>query len=252
MKLNAFPLRLTRQSISILLASLVLSFSGTAHALFEDGEARRAILDLRSKVEQLQLADQATAAEIQQLRGSLLDLQNQIGALRAEIAALRGEKEELGRELQQYQQGVDSRLQKFEPVRVETDGVAFNAQPAEQQAYEAALDSLRKGEFEKSRDAFTVFLGQYPQSGYVPSARFWLGNSLYATRQYQLAIDNFNALLRSAPQHPRAPDAALSIANSQVELKDVAAARKTLQDLLSVYPGSEAATAAKERLSRLR
>jgi TolA-binding protein len=35
-------------------------------------------------------------------------------------------------------------------------------------------------------------------------------------------------------------------------LKDTKAARKTLEDLLKAYPQSEAASAAKERLARLR
>jgi TolA-binding protein len=50
----------------------------------------------------------------------------------------------------------------------------------------------------------------------------------------------------------RAPEAALSIANCQGELKDTKAARKTLEDLLKVYPQSEAAAAAKERLARMK
>jgi TolA-binding protein len=50
----------------------------------------------------------------------------------------------------------------------------------------------------------------------------------------------------------RAPEAALSIANCQLELKDNRAARKTLEDLVRVYPQSEAAAAAKERLARLK
>jgi TolA-binding protein len=44
----------------------------------------------------------------------------------------------------------------------------------------------------------------------------------------------------------------LSIANCQIELKDMKAARKTLEDLIQAYPQSEAAAAAKERLSRLK
>ena len=52
--------------------------------------------------------------------------------------------------------------------------------------------------------------------------------------------------------HARAPEAALSIANCQIELKDTRTARKTLEDLVRAYPQSEAAVAAKERLSRLK
>ncbi len=44
----------------------------------------------------------------------------------------------------------------------------------------------------------------------------------------------------------------LSIANCQVELKDVRGARKSLEDLGKNYPQSEAAQAGKERLARLR
>ena len=59
-------------------------------------------------------------------------------------------------------------------------------------------------------------------------------------------------MLTAAPDHPKAPEALLSIANCQVELKDVRGARKTLEDLGRAYPQSEAAQAGKERLARLR
>ncbi len=91
-----------------------------------------------------------------------------------------------------------------------------------------------------------------PQSGYAPSALFWLGNAQYANRDYNGAITSFRALLTRAPDHVRAPEAVLSIANCQIELKDTRAARKTLDDLVKAYPQSEAAAAAKERLARLR
>lgn len=42
------------------------------------------------------------------------------------------------------------------------------------------------------------------------------------------------------------------MANCQIELKDAKAARRTLEDLLKAHPKSEAAQAAKERLSHLK
>ena len=58
---------------------------------------------------------------------------------------------------------------------------------------------------------------------------------------------------RRAPQSPRAPEALLSIANCQTELKDPRARRrKTIDELLKTYPKSEAAQAGKERLASLR
>ncbi|WP_313079698.1 tol-pal system protein YbgF [Pulveribacter sp.] len=240
-----------------------LAWAGPSYALFEDDEARRAILELRQRVDALtqssQRAGERSGDEVSQLRRSLLDLQSQIEALRTEQAVLRGQNEQLMRdvgELQRRQkdmaQGVDERLRQFEPTKVTVDGREFQADPAEKRDFEAALAIFRAGRFADSVPAFGSFLRQYPQSGYAPSARFWLGNAQYATRDYKEAINNFKALLAAAPDHARAPEAALSIANCQIELKDTRAARKTLEDLIRTYPQSEAATAAKERLARLK
>ena len=86
----------------------------------------------------------------------------------------------------------------------------------------------------------------------MPSALFWLGNAQYATRDYKEAIANFKSMLSVAADHLRAPEAALSIANCQSELKDAKGAKKTLEDLVKVYPQSEAAAAARDRLSKLK
>jgi len=194
-----------------------------------------------------------------QLRRSLLDLQTQIEGLQVQIAKLRGQNEQLVRdvsELQQHQkeisQGVDERLRKFEPSKVTLDGQEFVADPAETQDFEAAMAVFRASKFADAQNSFGAFISKYPRSGYGPSARFWLGNAQYATRNYKDAVTNFKTLLANAPNHARAPEAALSIANCQMELKETKGARKTLEDLIRVYPSSEAAATAKERLARMK
>jgi tol-pal system protein YbgF len=132
------------------------------------------------------------------------------------------------------------------------DGNEFIAIPYEMRDFDAALATLRKADFAAAQTSFLDFIRRYPQSGYGPSALFWLGNAQYALRAYREAIVNFNSLLAMAPDHLRSPEAALSIANCQVELKDTLAARKTLTDLVTVYPKSEAASVAKDRLTNLK
>ena len=223
-------------------------------ALFEDDEARRAIIELRQRVDILQQANQRTGDDLRrsgddstQMRRSLLELQTQIEGLRVEAA-----KSEMQKRQKDISQGVDDRLRQFEPVKATVDGQEFQAAPAEKRDFEAALTLFRAGNFADAQTAFAEFAKQYPKSGYLPSARFWLGNAQYATRSYKEAIVNFKALLSAAPNHARAPEAALSIANCQIELKETKGARKTLEDLVRSYPQSEAAVAAKERLSRLK
>jgi TolA-binding protein len=79
-----------------------------------------------------------------------------------------------------------------------------------------------------------------------------LGNAQYANRDYKNAIRNFNTLLTRAPNHARASESMLSVASCQLELKDIKAARKTLTDLVKAYPHTEAASAASERLAKLK
>lgn len=261
--LAAFPGRLS----ALVLAGFWLVGAPSAHAgLFDDDEARRAILDIRQRIDAGRVATETLQAETRrladdnaQLRRSMLDLQSQIDVMRADLAKARGQDEQLARDLAQVQQrqkdmaqGVDDRLRKFEPSPVKVDGQEFTADPAETRDYEASLALFRKGDFPGAQNGFTTFVKNYPKSGYGPSALFWLGNAQYATRAYKEAIANFRSLLAAAPTHPRAPEAALSIANCQVELKDTRAATKTLEDLIKVYPESEAAAAAKGRLSKLK
>lgn len=248
-----------RSALAAALAAASLFTASAQAALFEDDEARRAILDIRQQMQQQREELRRANEDNATLRRSLLELQGQIEALRAEIAQQRGNGEQLARDLAEMQkrqrdiaQGVDERLRKFEPIQVTVDGREFTADPAEQRDFENALGAFRRGDFVAAQGGFADFVRKYPSSGYRPTALFWLGNAQYANRDYRGAIANFRALLQQAPDHPRAPEAVLSIANCQIELKDNASARRTLDDLVKAYPQSEAASAARERLARLR
>ncbi|OYU44787.1 MAG: tol-pal system protein YbgF [Burkholderiales bacterium PBB4] len=249
------------------IAAVWTAFSTAQAGLFDDDEARKAILELRQKVDAGKLdADQKFAEQLKrsteestQLRRSLLDLQNEIEALRSELARMKGQDEQVVKDLADVQkrqrdmaQIMDERLRKFEPSKVILDGREFLAEPAERRDYEAALGIFRKGEFSAVQVAFVDFLSRYANSGYRPSALFWLGNAQYATKDYKEAMANFRSLVASAPDHQRAPEAVLAIANCQLELKDTKGARKTLEELLVNFPNTDAAAAGKERLARFK
>ncbi|MEI6549873.1 MAG: tol-pal system protein YbgF [Betaproteobacteria bacterium] len=236
-------------------------------ALFGDDEARRAILDLRQRVETMQQTINAQAAENVKaqatenanLKGSLLELLNQIDGLKSEQARLRGTLENLLRELSEIQlkqkdilQSVDARLNRFEPVKIVLDGLEFQAEPAEKRQFDNALAVFRTGDFAAAQSSLLGFLLSYPSSGYASSALFWLGNAQYATKDYKESMINFRKLLNIAPLHTRAPEAMLAISNCLVELKDLKAARKAMEDLIKAHPNSDAAQTAKDRLSRLK
>lgn len=252
------------QRLRIVAGALLMVCLGNASAgLFDDEEARRAILDLRQTNadlrQQIDSSEKKFSEDGAQFRRSLIDFQNQLEATRAELAKLRGQNEQMARDLAEVErrqkdaaQGTEERLRKLEPSRVTLDGRELLVEPAEKRDFDAALAVFRKGEFANAQVVFVDFLKRYTQSGYRPSALFWLGNAQYATKDYKEAIANFRSLIASAPDHARVPEAALAIANCQLEMKDNKAARKTLDELIATHPGSEAAAAAKDRLARFK
>ena len=266
---------------SVAVASFLL-MSLAAHAgIFDDDEARKAILDLRQQItslnatvnNSLSAAQQRSTEEIAQLRKSMFELQNQIDKQKSEISQIRGDNEVLARNLAEMQirqkdmlqsaeqklqaaeqrsQAVEQKLTKLEPVKIALDGREFMADPAEKRDFDAAFSLFKAGDFVKSQKAFFDFIQRYSGSGYSPSALYWLGNAQYSNRDYKEAIINFRSMISKAPDHLRAPEALLSIANCQLEMKDAKSAKKTLEDLMKIYPKSEAAFAGVERLRTIK
>lgn len=226
-----------------------------AHAgLFDDAEARKAILDIRNQIEALQ-RDMGNKAD----KNSALTLSDQNEQLRQEIARLRGQIEVLTNELTSTQQrqkdfyvDLDGRLRKLEPQKATVDGKEVTVELSEQKSYDNALAIFKGGDYKGAATAFADFLKRYPQSGFAPSAQYWLGNAYYAQREYKNAIAAQQVLIKNYPDSPKVPDAQLNIASSYAELKDKASAKKMLETLIAQHPEAPAAQTAKERLPGLK
>lgn len=237
-----------------LLAAMSLAPLQAGAALFEDEEARRAILDIRARLNNLQNEVNAKADKT-----NSLDLNSQNEQLRQEIARLRGQIELLTNELANAQKrqkdfyvDLDNRLRKLEPQMVSIDGKEFSVEQTEQRTYDAALAYFKAGDYKNAAAAFSDFTRRYPNSGLAPSAHYWLGNTYYALRDYKNAISAQQVVVKNFPDNPKAADAMLNIASCQLELKDRAGARKTLETLVAQYGGSPAAQTAQERLAALK
>jgi tol-pal system protein YbgF len=261
MVVRSFLLRATAS------ACLALAAASASAGLFDDEEARRAILDLRQRIEAVKVdaerknteETQRASEESAQLRRGILDLQNQLELMRADIAKLRGQNEQLARDLSDYQRrlkdtsvALDDRLRRFEPMPVTVDGKEFLADPAEKREFDSNLAAFRKGDFVAATNGFVDFLNRNPQTGYRPSALFWLGNAQYANKDCKSAVVNFRSLIAMAPSHVHAPEAMLTVATCQLESKETKGARKTLEELIANYPATDAANAAKDRLGRMK
>ncbi len=262
MPAQRFRIGVAARSAGALLVAAALTAAAPAHALFGDDEARKAILELRRKVDEQNQAlaqrNAELAARLERLEAASraqLEFANTIDALRREIAQLRGQMEQLAHDVATLQKrnrdlygDLDARLKKLEPVTVTVDGRQAQVERGEQAAFEAALAQFRASDFKAAATSLQVFLARYPQSAYAAPAHYWLGSSLYALRDYKAAIAELQVVADRFRDSPRAPDALLTIANSQIELNDRKSARATLNRIIKEYPDTEAAKLAKERL----
>lgn len=253
---------------SVIAACLAVFSYTPLHAnagLFDDDEARKAILELRSKVETTQLE---ITAQIDKKadKSSTLDLLNQNEQLQQEIAKLRGEIEVLTNELSNTQRrqkdfyvDLDDRLRKFETAakaaaaeKEANKELAQQKQQEEQKSYDDALVLFKNADYKNASAAFLDFLQRYPQSNNAAPAQYWLGNAYYAQREYKNAIAAQLLVVKNYPDHPKAPDALLNAASCYIELKDKNLAKKSLETVVAQYPGTNAAQIAKQRLASLK
>ena len=286
----------------VAVALATLTFSLSAHAgLFDDEEARKQILQLRTQLAETQrtLDQRVGELEAQARNRSIIDLFNQVETLKTEFSRLRGQIELLQNEMENTQKrqrdlyvDLDGRLRKMEAQLAEqaranpppvvppptTSGPGGPSMPpgtvappaatdpsrasppavvvpqpvvdpvAEQRAYDQGLELFRGGRFAEAIAAFQAFNRTFPRSTLVPSAQYWIGNSLYATRDYRGAIAAQRQLITQYPDSAKASDALLNIATAQSDLGELQAARTTLQEVVSKYPNSEAGVKAKQRL----
>jgi tol-pal system protein YbgF len=268
----------------LILASVILTaqlFSVGSHAaLFDDTEARKKILELEKNMQSQNQSNQASLAELKKhqqeleqrlgsletiAKNGLVDMQTQVENLKQEVSRLRGELELAAHNLDTTQQrqkdlyaDTDARLRKLETVPVAAPAVAeapvsaaADKSSQEQQQLEQANSLLKESKHKEAFNAYDKFLKEYPNSTYAAVAKYGLGYSQFALKNYKSAIATQQKLLDMHPDSPKVPDAMLNMANSQIQLGLVPAAKKTLRDLIAKFPNSEVTPTAQKRLKAL-
>jgi len=235
-----------------------------AQGLFDDGEARRRIDTLRQQVDANQRAIDERLGKIESAatdRGAILEVASQLETLRNDIARMRGQLEVLTNQAENADKrqkdlylDIDTRLRKLEQTREQAAtekpaATEAEASPAENKAYQAALDQFKLGNYPAAVSAMQAFLVTFPGSPLASNAQYWVGMAYSGQRDYKSAIAAQRKLLATWPESAKAPDAMLSIASAQETMGDRKAAQRTLEELISRYPASSAATSAKQRLA---
>jgi len=250
-------IKLSPSRLACLLLAAWMPLQASA-GLLDDEEARRAILDLRTKVDNI-ARDLNGRVDAKADKSVTIDMLNQHEQTMQELARLRGQIEVLANEVAKAQNSqkqlyadLDARLKKVEPQQETIDGQTAAVLPTEKTAYESATALFQSGDYKGAAGALQEFVRRYPESAYASNAQYWLGNTYYALGDYKKAIAAQEVVTSTYNTSAKAPDAMLNIASSYALLKDNKNAKKALQQLVSKYPSSSAAQTARDRLASLK
>ena len=82
-------------------------------------------------------------------------------------------------------------------------------------------------------------------------AKFGLGYSQYALKNYNAAIKTYLKIIEQYPDDGKISFVIYEIANCEIQLTRITRAKKTLRGLIKKYPNSDIIPSAKKRLKAL-
>ena len=127
------------------------------------------------------------------------------------------------------------------------------ASPEDEKAvYDQAFQSLKDLKYADAAEQFLTFVNVYPASDYADNAQYWLGESYYVTRNYDIALEAFSTLLSDYPTSPKVADGLLKIGYTHYELKQWDQARAALTQVQEQYPDTTLARLAGSRLRSMK
>ena len=117
--------------------------------------------------------------------------------------------------------------------------------------YNSALEDINQRNYVIAESRLLTFLIQFPEHELAANAQYLLGKISFDQQKYELAINEFDKLLKQYSKSPQIPSALLMIGLAQIEIGNSKSATSTLKKLINSYPKSEEAKEAREKLNSL-
>ena len=118
--------------------------------------------------------------------------------------------------------------------------------------YEQALKTYRQEQYDQALIEFQSFMDRFPDSQWMPNARFFKGRCLLKQEQYLEAIEEFKIVQNKYPTNSKVPVALQNHAVALSRLGQTQEAIVLLEKLINNYPFSPSAVQAKHDLQKLK
>jgi tol-pal system protein YbgF len=267
----------------------LLLVSNYAFAIFEDEEARKKINEMQDQLNNIEKSLEFKinqkfsknlsnySSELNELHDTIAKLIGDIEVLQFELKNSEERNKVIYKELNERIVKLESRIEEqsqnkpndslvdteknltkdnidkqSEESQIQDNGLAPLVDiNIELDAYSEADSLVKATRYKEAFKAFDKFITTYPNSELLPKAKYRLGYSQWALKNYNAAIKTYSKIIELHPNNEIIPDTIYGIANCEIQLTRITKAKKTLRNLIKKYPQSEIIQKAKKRLKAL-
>jgi tol-pal system protein YbgF len=116
------------------------------------------------------------------------------------------------------------------------------------QLFAAAYGDYSRGNYDLAISEFRQYVETYPTSEMADNAQYWVGECLYAKRQFNDAIVEFDKVVSLFPKGDKVPGARFKKGMALMDLNQPEAARAEFTALTRLFPKSNEAVLARQQL----
>lgn len=120
-----------------------------------------------------------------------------------------------------------------------------------QRLFSTALADFTAGQWTLCIDGFNTYLKTFPRNDNADDAQWYIGDCYYSDGKFTEAIDAYNRVITGYPKGDRVPDAYYKMGLALERMKQYDRAREAWESLTKLFPDSDLARLAKQRLDGL-
>lgn len=232
-----------RQEFSFVQGSVEESYHKNAQLKESLGEMSGSLERLNQRLADMEAKKAGDTGAFEALKASLADTQLKLSALTESMAAF-------GKRTAALEERAASAAA---PVlaAAEKKPAPSEAEPPETM-YLRGYNKVKEKDFPAAAAVFGNFLSAYPKHKLAGNARYWLGEIYYARGDWEMAILEFDKVIKNYPDGEKAPAAVLKQGFSFEKLGSKKEARVLFEQVVDKYPDSPEAGLAKKRLEALK
>lgn len=132
------------------------------------------------------------------------------------------------------------------------DGGTGSVSLNEQDAYDAAFESLKQSRYQDAITQFQGLVNTWPDSELADDALYWMSEANYVNREFEAALTGFRNLVDRYPDSSRVPEAMLKVGYIQYDIGAYDQAAETFENILARFPGHQVTVSAETRLRRIK